>query len=838
MIDAVSPTEEGNNGLKAVIKTSDEKCGNQNSNNIKKVQEKVDKEDEVVCAPVDEAEKPLAMRAPVTPSAKEVEEHELTHCPYRAWCDHCVRGQAKDTPHGTVRGDLGESSVTRVVMDYCFLNEDVTHKTDDHQDATKAKTSATVLAMVETSCMSVWSYMVENKGSGDGWIGEQINEDLETIGIAHERIIVKSDQEPSIIDVAKDVARARQMNGTAIEHSKVGDSNSNGKVERAIQDLKGLIRTLKSALEEKLNDKIKLEDPIVPWLVRHAGHLITRCRVRENGRTSYQMMKGRRSNAKLVPFGEVVLFKIPKTQHKVGSFEDRWETGVWIGFIMRTGEHVVATSKGAFRVATVMRRAADKRWSADMVRQMAGTPQHPVPGAVGRRIPAFAKKFEDEKPEKSVYIPVPEVVQDIRAAYIYKHDVDKHGATPRCPGCKALSQGARYRAKHTPECRERFERILTEADGGERFKAAKRRRDEHDERETQKVVDESIAMESDRLQRPVGEDDPAIGKSVNVEGQPEQATEITVDPPTSPGGGNGDDGNVAASSNSGMVEDGNAASSSGAVVVANSNHPRGAKRPGEEADDSSRARDLNDSNDGSKQGVKRKPDESDDSARMANRSADMSTITEMVNPSNLIVKTVGRSSKGTPPSVRVENARRKSRRCCECVECVHAQNARHRGCDESRRVVVECVETHANPPGTHQHRQEAPEGGARVEAHRLRHHGQDFRAGEVLSDDEQRRTGDAGRASEDHPEYEDWESHRRLHHRRRHRHEAAQAHGPGGGYPRGAGHEGRAGHLQGQRSRRSGALLAAADRTGGLDEGVRWDPAGARLEPGSYSQRP
>ena len=36
--------------------------------------------------------------------------------------------------------------------------------------------------------------------------------------------------------------------GTAIEQARAGDSNSNGRVERAIQDLKGLMRTLRSAL--------------------------------------------------------------------------------------------------------------------------------------------------------------------------------------------------------------------------------------------------------------------------------------------------------------------------------------------------------------------------------------------------------------------------------------------------------------------------------------------------------------------------------------------------------------------------------------------------------------
>ena len=135
------------------------------------------------------------------------------------------------------------------------------------------------------------------------------------------------------------------------------------------------------ALEEKIQLKVKLDSPVVPWLVRHAGHLITKCRVRENGRTSYQLMKGRRSNAKLVPFGETVLFKIPKTQYKIGSFEDRWERGIWVGFVMRSGEHLIATEKGVFKVTTVLRRVADKRWSADLVIKIGGSPPRtPLPG--------------------------------------------------------------------------------------------------------------------------------------------------------------------------------------------------------------------------------------------------------------------------------------------------------------------------------------------------------------------------------------------------------------------------------------------------------------------------
>ena len=80
-----------------------------------------------------------------------------------------------------------------------------------------------------------------------------------------------------------------------------------------MQDVKGLVRTPRSFLEEMVGGKVAITDPIVPWMLRHAGHLITRCRVRDNGRTAYQFIKGRRTTAKIIPFGEVVLLKIPKT---------------------------------------------------------------------------------------------------------------------------------------------------------------------------------------------------------------------------------------------------------------------------------------------------------------------------------------------------------------------------------------------------------------------------------------------------------------------------------------------------------------------------------------------
>ena len=39
---------------------------------------------------------------PVLPSEAEVEQHELTHLPFRSWCRHCVRAKHHESSPGGV----------------------------------------------------------------------------------------------------------------------------------------------------------------------------------------------------------------------------------------------------------------------------------------------------------------------------------------------------------------------------------------------------------------------------------------------------------------------------------------------------------------------------------------------------------------------------------------------------------------------------------------------------------------------------------------------------------------------------------------------------------------
>ena len=66
-----------------------------------------------------EATAARAYPAPAFPSAKEVEEHNLTHVPYRSWYTYCIMGRRPNAAHKTRHSK--EISVLLLVGDYCFV---------------------------------------------------------------------------------------------------------------------------------------------------------------------------------------------------------------------------------------------------------------------------------------------------------------------------------------------------------------------------------------------------------------------------------------------------------------------------------------------------------------------------------------------------------------------------------------------------------------------------------------------------------------------------------------------------------------------------------------------
>lgn len=100
----------------------------------------------------------------------------------------------------------------------------------------------------------------------------------------------------------------------------------NGRVEREIETVRGLARTLISHLKNGAKSEINTYGPIFQWAMRHAGWLLTYFRRKAGSPTAYEMTTGRKYVGKLAVFGERVLARLP-----TANDEDKFKVGAWIG---------------------------------------------------------------------------------------------------------------------------------------------------------------------------------------------------------------------------------------------------------------------------------------------------------------------------------------------------------------------------------------------------------------------------------------------------------------------------------------------------------------------------
>ena len=87
---------------------------------------------------------------------------------------------------------------------------------------------------------------------------QQVNNMLDKLG--HKKYIIKTDQEPAMVELRNTIARSR---GDQIipEESPVMDSRSNGFVERAAQAVQDQVRTLRSVFAVRIRGDVGPDHP-------------------------------------------------------------------------------------------------------------------------------------------------------------------------------------------------------------------------------------------------------------------------------------------------------------------------------------------------------------------------------------------------------------------------------------------------------------------------------------------------------------------------------------------------------------------------------------------------
>ena len=207
--------------------------------------ELVDNDDEVDAESGEVARVPRGLPEPSEPTAAMRARHNLTHWPYRSWCEHCVAARRANTKHP--HSPSSDRTVPVFVSDYCFLRD------------SRDEDLATCFVGKIYPSRNMFASIVDCKGSGDELAVKQLANFFRENGVTE--MVCKTDQDHAVKSYVDDAIRQAGVSilvdddavlEAVPEYSAVGESASNGKAERAVQMLEDKIRTLKSALEARI----------------------------------------------------------------------------------------------------------------------------------------------------------------------------------------------------------------------------------------------------------------------------------------------------------------------------------------------------------------------------------------------------------------------------------------------------------------------------------------------------------------------------------------------------------------------------------------------------------
>ena len=232
---------------------------------------------------------------PRLPSKEEVERHRIGgHVEYRDWCDMCVRARARDMPDYRDRRDT--RALPEYSWDYCFPGDEFGHKW-------------TVLVGRERDTKMVMATTVPSKGGVGRFASDKCWEFMEENGDKVNKVIVKTDQEPSIAYLIKDLVERREDGRTIVEEAPVESKGSNGIVERTVQEVEGLLRSVYLGLQERLGRKVSTRERIVAFIPDYVAYLVNRLKKGDDGRVAYERCNGKKPTVMGVEFWREAAFQ-------------------------------------------------------------------------------------------------------------------------------------------------------------------------------------------------------------------------------------------------------------------------------------------------------------------------------------------------------------------------------------------------------------------------------------------------------------------------------------------------------------------------------------------------
>ena len=202
---------------------------------------------------VQRAEELKYVPAEILPSKAEVESHSVSHLQFRIWCPACVRGRGLSLGHCKADTKTKEAEQTPTVSVDCgFFG----------QPEDRAHDTFPVLVVRDRKGKGIWSHPVPSTGVTHPFPARALMADVDFM--VYRRVILKSDQEPSIVTLCERCQEwlARRLCARSISQGREQEERR-GRTCRSM-------RTLKDFLEQS-GITLESRSPLSAWLVEHCS---------------------------------------------------------------------------------------------------------------------------------------------------------------------------------------------------------------------------------------------------------------------------------------------------------------------------------------------------------------------------------------------------------------------------------------------------------------------------------------------------------------------------------------------------------------------------------------
>ena len=203
-----------------------------------------------------------------------------------------------------------ETTIPAIAIDHGYLNEG--------DDLLQQAAGAPMLVSKCNRDRWIGAAIVPTKGADEYAVAELKN-NVMCIGFAE--VLIRSDNEPAILALKESAATALKLASLNVktEESALYDSQSNGLAECAVKDAKDAVRKNLAYLVRRFGQEFPGGHPVLSWLVKCSVAMVNRCRRGPDGKSAYELRKGRKFARVLPHFAEKILFHDPWTHERGGE---------------------------------------------------------------------------------------------------------------------------------------------------------------------------------------------------------------------------------------------------------------------------------------------------------------------------------------------------------------------------------------------------------------------------------------------------------------------------------------------------------------------------------------